>query len=215
MDAAAARLDAAISGMRHVDPVRGLPDPADVTPIKNLPDPYTFLDGTEVTRENWPQRADEIIYMSQFYKWGVMPEDPDEVTAVYDPATGTITITVTDNGKTVSFNAYLMLPAEGRDSFVDGKFPLMMTIDWGWWSFGWGMLYEPYYSSQGYARVKFTYTDVAADALIPGGIFYELYPHDAPPTATAACPSPGAQAAYWMRLSTSIKMIPAWPASWI
>jgi len=179
VDAAAAQLDTAIAGMRHVDPVRNLPDPADIAPTKNLPDPYTFLDGTEVTAENWPERADEIIYMSQYYEWGIMPEDPDEVTAIYTPETNTITVTVTDEGKTVSFNAYLVLPPEGKDYFTEGKFPLMMTIDWGWWTFGWGMLDEPYYSSQGYAQVKFTYTDVAADALIPGGIFYELYPHDA------------------------------------
>ncbi len=179
VDAAADALDAAISGMRHVDPVRGLPDPADVKPTKNLPDPFTFLDGTEVTTENWSERADEIIYMGQYYEWGIMPEDPDDVTAVYTPETNTIAISVTDNGKTVTFNAYLVLPAAGKDYFEDGKFPLMMTIDWGWWTFGWGMLDEPYYSSEGYAQVKFTYTDVAADALIPGGIFYELYPHDA------------------------------------
>lgn len=179
VDAAAQALENAIDGMRHVDPVRGLPDPKDITPTKNLPDPYTFLDGTEVTKENWSLRAEEIIYMGQYYEWGIMPEDPDEVTAVWMPETNTITITVTDNGKTVSFNAYLVLPAEGKDYFVDGKFPLMMTIDWGWWTFGWGLLDDPVYSSQGYAQVKFTYTDVAADALIPSGIFYELYPHDA------------------------------------
>lgn len=179
VDEAAAVLKAAIAGMRHVDPVRNLPDPADIAPTKNLPDPFTFLDGREVTTENWAERADEIIYMGQYYEWGIMPEDPDEVTAVYTPETNTVAITVTDEGKTVTFNAYLVLPAEGKDYFVDGKFPLMMTIDWGWWTFGWGMLDEPYYSSQGYAQVKFTYTDVAADALTPSGIFYELYPHDA------------------------------------
>lgn len=179
VDAAAATLKAAIAGMRHVDPVRNLPDPADIAPTKNLPDPFTFLDGREVTADNWAERAEEIIYMGQYYEWGIMPEAPDEVTAVYTPETNTVAITVTDEGKTVSFNAYLVLPAEGKDYFVDGKYPLMMTIDWGWWAFGWGMLDEPYYSSQGYAQVKFTYTDVAADALTPGGIFYELYPHDA------------------------------------
>ena len=183
IDQKANALKAAIDGMRHVDPIMGLPDPHDTTPLTNLPDPFTFVNGQKVSTDNWEERAEEIRYMAQYYEWGTMPKKPDKVTASYDEASKTITINVTDNGKTVSFKAYLVLPTTTQTYFPEGKVPVYLSIDWGYFAIpGWEAFFpidDVNFSSAGYAQMKFVYTDVASDNYDRGGVFYELYPYDA------------------------------------
>ena len=175
VDAAAAALQAAIDNMRHVDRVSGhnLPDLQDTAVQDNLPDPFTFLDGTPVTADNWADRAEEIKAMAQYYEYGFMPDEPDSVTATYNASSNRITISVTVGEKTKSFNSYLFLPAGEKDYYEDGKIPLVLNL-----SFSGSSGNNTTLNNAGYAVSSFTYSSVAADNNNHTGVFYDLYPYD-------------------------------------
>ncbi|QTE66997.1 hypothetical protein JNO48_07130 [Clostridiales bacterium] len=172
VDNATAALQAAIDNMRHVDAVSGhnLPDLQDTPVLNNLPDPFTFLNGDGVTSGNWADRAEEIKAMVQYYEYGFMPDDPDEVTASYNPATGIITINVTVGEVTKSFNTNLFLPSGTKEFFEDGKIPVVVNYSTS---------NNTNISSAGYAQVGISYTDLAMDINDHIGLFYDLYPYDA------------------------------------
>ena len=175
VDAATSALQAAIDNLRHVDRVSGysLPDLKDTPAQDNLPDPFTFLDGSAVTASNWADRADEIKAMVQYYEYGFMPDEPDSVTATYNPSSNRITLTVTVGDKSASFNSYLFLPTEEKDFYEDGKIPLMVNL-----SFSGSSGNNTTINNAGYAVASFTYTSVAADNNNHTGAFYNLYPYD-------------------------------------
>ena len=175
VDAAAAALQAAIDNMRHVDRVSGynLPDLQDTPALDNLPDPFTFLDGSAVTADNWSERAEEIKAMVQYYEYGFMPDEPDSVTATYSPSSNRITITVKAGDKSASFNSYLFLPTGEKDFYEDGKIPLMVNL-----SFSGSSGNNTTINNAGYAVASFTYSSVAADSNSHTGAFYNLYPYD-------------------------------------
>ncbi|MBQ8137584.1 MAG: hypothetical protein IJ174_09140, partial [Clostridia bacterium] len=133
---AAEALKTALDGMRHVDRVSGsnLPDLKDTPVTDNLPDPFTFVNGDGVTRDTWADRAEEIRDMAQYYEYGFMPDDPDSVTASYDPESGAVTVNVTVGEQTKSFNANLFLPAVEGDFYEDGKIPVLMNLFFGFGS---------------------------------------------------------------------------------
>ncbi|MBN1129269.1 MAG: carboxypeptidase regulatory-like domain-containing protein [Chitinispirillaceae bacterium] len=59
-----------------------LPDPSGLIKVNaKLPDPFTFYDGTKLTRkEQWACRRAEILAMAGKYLYGPMPPDPNEIT---------------------------------------------------------------------------------------------------------------------------------------
>ena len=180
VESATAALQAAIDNMRHVDRVSGynLPDLQDTPVLDNLPDPFTFLNGDGVTSGTWADRADEIRAMAQYYEYGFMPDDPDDVTASYDPDSGKITVNVTVGEVTKSFSTSLFLPSGEKDFYEDGKIPVVVNL-----FFGFGSANNSAFDSAGYAQAAFTYTDVAADNNSHTGLFYDLYPYDAEKSA--------------------------------
>jgi hypothetical protein len=83
-----------------------LPDLPATSALKEnqkLPDPFTFFDGTKVTKKSqWPCRRKEILAMASKYLYGEMPPKPDEVTGTVSG--GTITVNCKQGSKTANFS---------------------------------------------------------------------------------------------------------------
>jgi hypothetical protein len=89
-----------------------LPAVGSLPAIAKLPDPFTKLDGTRMTtKAEWRCRREEIRKMEEKYVYGVKPPPPQSVSGTVTKTT--ITVSVTDNGKTSTFSAGVKLPATG------------------------------------------------------------------------------------------------------
>lgn len=72
---------------------------------EKLPDPFTFFDGTKLTKKSqWECRRQEILAMAQKYVYGPCPPKPDEVTGTVG-SDGTISINCKQGSKTATFSA--------------------------------------------------------------------------------------------------------------
>ena len=81
-----------------------LPDGNSLPVNKKLPDPFTFFDGTKVTRKDqWECRRQEILAMAAKYIYGPVPGVPDEVTGTVSG--GTVSITAKVGSKSETFSA--------------------------------------------------------------------------------------------------------------
>jgi hypothetical protein len=81
-----------------------------------LPDPFTFAGGAKVvTTADWACRRAEISTLLQQDELGTMPPDPTSVTATFSGTT--LTITVTDGGKSISFAPTITYPTTGTAPF--------------------------------------------------------------------------------------------------
>ncbi len=130
-----------------------------------LPDPFTMMDSTRMSKKQWPCRRAEIALLAQEFEYGYKPNTP------YSATTGsfnnnTITVTVTDNGKTISFNCSILFPNTGT-----APYPAMIGI-------GGSNLDNSQLSSMGVAVINFPNNDIAQqiDAASRGkGKFYDMY----------------------------------------
>lgn len=76
----------------------------------NLPDPFTFHNGAKVqTKADWTCRQREMSHLLQTYELGTLPPKPQSVTASYSG--NTLTINVSDNGKSISFSVTISKPS--------------------------------------------------------------------------------------------------------
>jgi hypothetical protein len=76
----------------------------------NLPNPFVFQNGNAVaTKADWACRQREISEQMQAYELGRMPAAPQSVTGSYSG--NRLTITVTDQGKSISFDATVNKPS--------------------------------------------------------------------------------------------------------
>ncbi|KAJ7027524.1 hypothetical protein C8F04DRAFT_1266918 [Mycena alexandri] len=81
-----------------------------------LPDPFTFAGGSKViTTADWACRSAEISTLLQMDELGTMPGTPQSVTASFSGST--LTITVTDGGKSISFAPTITYPSTGTAPF--------------------------------------------------------------------------------------------------
>lgn len=181
------RLEAA---KRNLDDGSGYTSPYDLPEKAELPDIFTFYDGeTEVTRDNWASRAEEIKKAYDYYMYGPMPDTSTEIVtyelgewkeeevSVNDPITGEkltstvkradFTIKVEDESGAGSFKTTLTLPAVPAP---EGGYPIFSYM-------GGVDANVNYAAIRGYAAVTWTYTDVASDDLNRTGLFYELHPY--------------------------------------
>ncbi|KNY25429.1 carbohydrate-binding protein [Pseudobacteroides cellulosolvens] len=77
-----------------------------------FPDPFKMMDGTRMTsKDQWEKRREEVKALAQTFEYGVIPGKPQSVKG--SVSGNTITVTVTDNGKTVSFTAKVTYPTTG------------------------------------------------------------------------------------------------------
>ena len=126
-----------------------------------LPDPFTFMNGTRMTtKAQWDCRRAEIATLIQEFESGYKPCTPySATTATYSGST--LTVTVTDNGKTISFSCSVSKPSG------TGPFPVLLTC--GGSSLG---------SISGVATVNIPNDDIAAQSSSSSrgvGKFYTMY----------------------------------------
>ncbi|MCX7726983.1 MAG: carboxypeptidase regulatory-like domain-containing protein, partial [Chitinispirillaceae bacterium] len=83
-----------------------LPEPSGLTKENpKLPDPFTFFDGTKLTKKSqWACRRKEIIAMACKYLYGKMPPDPDEITGKVSSNSITATVKVGSKSQNLSWS---------------------------------------------------------------------------------------------------------------
>jgi hypothetical protein len=131
-----------------------------------LPDPFTFLNGALVTtRAEWVCRRAEIATLAQEFEYGYKPNTP------YSATTGsfsgnTLTVTVNDNGRAISFNASISYPNSGT-----APYPAMIGV-------GGSNLNNSALSSMGVAVINFNNNEIAqqnGQSSRGVGKFYDMY----------------------------------------
>ncbi len=130
-----------------------LPSFEDLPIVRPLTDPFEWSDGSgrDTTLEGWICRRNEIMSEIQNYEVGPKPERPDTITASFNRSTKTITVNVTDNGKTLTLTSQVSIP-EG-----DGPFPLIIGMGGPT-----GSLPGDIFSSRKIATVGFNFSQVMA-----------------------------------------------------
>ena len=78
-----------------------------------LPDPFRFMSGSRMTtKASWTCRRAEIAAQAQEYELGYMQATPySATTGAY--SSNSLTVTVTDNGHTISFSCTIAYPSTG------------------------------------------------------------------------------------------------------
>ncbi|KAF7299815.1 hypothetical protein HMN09_00988000 [Mycena chlorophos] len=134
--------------------------------VTSLPNPFTFLSGAPVvTTADWACKQAEISTLLQQNELGLMPLDPQSVTASFSASSKTITITVSDQGKTLTFSPTITYPSGG--SSTGGPYPAIIGI---------GGISIP--QPSGVAVINFDNSGMAEqnDATSRGqGLFFQLY----------------------------------------
>jgi (4-O-methyl)-D-glucuronate---lignin esterase len=163
--------------------------------IDSLPDPFTKLDGTRISSKGeWACRRAEIASQVQQYSLGPKPPRPESVSGVFtpqkqttvtNPQTGatsavvndTITVSVSEAGQSIEFDAAITYPASGT-----GPFPAMIGV-------GGSSLDNAAIAALGVALINFPNGDVAAQqngSSRGQGKFYTLYGANHPAGAMIA-----------------------------
>jgi hypothetical protein len=97
-----------------------VPDPGQPVSESLLPDPFTKIDGTRVTaRSEWECRRAEIKAQAEEFVYGEKPDPPENVTGTV--SSSSITVNVSDQGKSTSFSASVSLPSGS------GPFPAVIV----------------------------------------------------------------------------------------
>jgi hypothetical protein len=130
-----------------------------------MPDPFTFLDGTPMTRkEEWLCRRNEIRALAEATIYGTKPPKPDNVSATYSG--GKLTITSTVGGNSESFSVTISDVPPG-----DGPHPAIINFGGG------GMSIGPSVPA-GVASISYPQDNVASEKnpRPAKGVFNNLYP---------------------------------------
>lgn len=88
--------------------------------ITKLPDPFMFKTGSKKgTRvssiSEWNSRRAEISALAQAFEYGVKPPKPQTVTGSF--SSNAITVTCTQNGKTISFKCSIQYPTTSKTTY--------------------------------------------------------------------------------------------------
>jgi hypothetical protein len=95
--------------------------PGSTTADSKLPDPFTKIDGTRITsKSDWECRREELKQLSEKYIYGTKPPKPQSVTG--SVSSTSITVNVSDQGKSSSFSASVSLPSG------NGPFPAVIVL---------------------------------------------------------------------------------------
>jgi len=98
--------------------------PSGYAPATNakLPDPFTSANGTKITtKAQWPCRKQEIL--QEFAKWELGDKQGDSATVTGTVSSSSVSVSVTDNGKSASFSCTVKLPSGGK-----APYPAIITI---------------------------------------------------------------------------------------
>jgi hypothetical protein len=131
-----------------------------------FPDPFLFMNGTRMTtKAEWTCRRQEIAALAQEFEYGYKPNTP------YSATTGsrngnTLTVTVNDNGTSMSFNASITYPSTGT-----APYPAIIGV-------GASSLNNSTLSSQGVAVINLPNSTIAQQnggSSRGVGLFYNMY----------------------------------------
>jgi hypothetical protein len=141
--------------------------PAATTSIAKLPDPFKKIDGTMVAaKADWRCRREEIKKLEEKYVYGPKPPPPMSVTGTVSATS--ISVMVTDNGKSASFTATVSIPSGATQ-------PVPAIISYG----GLSGLDMAWLNSEGIAFINYNPTSVGAEGHGHGtnqsGAFYSIY----------------------------------------
>lgn len=139
------------------------------TPIATLPDPFLFINGDRVeSKSDYRCRQRQISKLIQQYELGTKPSDPDNVTSSF--TNNTLTITVTEREKSITFKAPITYPTTGK-----APYPAIIAVGLG------GLNIKPA-QPEGVAIINFDNDQMGSQdsvAFRGKGIFYDLYGKDA------------------------------------
>lgn len=138
-----------------------LPAVSALTNIASLPDPFKAFDGTPITtKAQWKCHREVVAAMLEKYIHGEKPRNPEKVTGSFSG--NTLTVSVTDKGKTVSFAVTITKPSSGSA-------PYAALVGWDGGNIGG-------YSSLPVAKISYPITKIASEGSGRGkGVFYDLY----------------------------------------
>jgi hypothetical protein len=148
--------------------IPAMPSYSSLTTNAKLPDPFTFMNGTQITGKNinlWPCRRAEIAVLAQEFEFGYKQNTTYSATTA-SFSSNSLTVTVTDSGKTISFVCSISYPSAGT-----APYPAMIGC-------GFSSLNNTALSNMGVAVINFPSDDIAQenDATSRGiGKFYTLY----------------------------------------
>lgn len=153
----------------------GFPAPAALEDRARLPDPFRFADGRPVaSRADWACRRAELSAQIQHYELGEKPGPaPVEARMIGED----LVVSVTHEGKTISFPAKLTLPAGARPPYPAIIGMGMVTLD------------NAELQRMGIALITFPNNQVGEQmggASRGKGVFYDLYGKDHPASAMSA-----------------------------
>jgi hypothetical protein len=90
--------------------------------IAKLPDPFKKLDGTVMSsKADWRCRREEIKRQAELYAFGAKPGKPESVSGTVSSTS--ITVKVSDKGKSTTFSASVSLPGTGT-----GPYPAIVVL---------------------------------------------------------------------------------------
>ena len=153
------------TGAKYPLPV--LPALKDLPVVEPLPDPFMFSNSTKRSTlfKDWEKRRNEIRAEIEHYEIGIKPPKPQNITADY--ADSNLTVTITENGKSMKIVAKIVLPSNGK-----GPFPAVIGMNRPN-----GSLPADIFTSRDIAMISFRHNDVTinsnAQTTDP---YYTLYP---------------------------------------
>ncbi len=136
--------------------------PIDECPqIVRLPNPFEFSDGSKVVNSfaDWKDRRAEIKAELEHYELGTKPA-AGNVSATFSG--NTLTVTVEENGETLTLSSTLNIPAG------DGPFPIVIGMDNG------GLPGANAYD--GIIRMGFSSNQISTNSGSKSGAFYNMFP---------------------------------------
>lgn len=100
-----------------------LPAVSQLRSVSELPDPFEWSDGSGrcLSFDEWECRRNEIINEIGYYEIGVKPAPPKDISASYSG--GTLTVTVKENGKTLTLTSKVTMPSG------NGPFPVVIGMN--------------------------------------------------------------------------------------
>jgi hypothetical protein len=154
-------------------PAPPLPSFSQLPAIQPLPDPFMWADGRGRTTDfkDWECRRNEIKAQIENYEIGRRPSRPQNITASYaagtTTGTGTLTVNVMVNGKTLVLTSQISLPTTGS-----GPFPAIIGMN----SLS-GSVPAEVFTSRNVARIQYNHNQVTTyyGAALTDP-YYQLYP---------------------------------------
>ena len=141
--------------------------------VEPLTDPFMWSDGRgrSTNFSDWECRRNEIKAEIENYEIGRKPSRPETITASYAPGTtvgtGTLTVNVTVNGKTLTLSSAVALPTSGT-----GPFPAIIGMNSPS-----GSVPATVFTSRNIARITYNHNNVTTYGSPKNtDPYYQLYP---------------------------------------